>query len=577
MAYTVNFFDRGFEFHNGTIFFPSDIISPSEKGKYVTWLKKNFKVNIKQCNETYWQNEKWKIINKISYAVLNHYQAMIMFNTKKISKKSRIIELHKFIDYHFQINLKICPNLELTNIFNTDTVRQLDKSSKEYIRMEAAFITKNMNIFWTELQNLTTDPAIQEHCSKELEAMQFQAERLQKELANSFDNLDINGWSLREELYDLLCFMRTHWVQLQSLHFSRDRERFTKSIKLISDIVVVVPRRPGPSVEEVRKLNRRFGELLLKLKPLSISEYVVLLNLQKEYYASCLNDDDLESIYDNVPRATFIRDEFFRNAQRARQNIPIEIRDTVKSIKPHKFICWSSEKSRHHDCYIFRNARGFLEVHALDSRLSIATKKEIVQQKMVENAQLEPALFKDVDRQVIINLGKGNTADGLTQRAKQLLIPSERYEFLSQVVPQNAFNNLKPNSLFYIVGHCDKGRSFISTDGETTSLSIPKLVDFLKTNPHLKHETAQKPLRVSLIACNSAIATPERKSFAEQLSVALDKENILAEVVGRNGVMNRGEVLPDRYKKGYQDVEPGTARKTVFVTVKGMTTKTEIV
>lgn len=156
------------------------------------------------------------------------------------------------------------------------------------------------------------------------------------------------------------------------------------------------------------------------------------------------------------------------------------------------------------------------------------TKEEITNTEIqkVETFVKDKRFFAHFDRQLIVNLGSGATAKALTTFANDQEMETSTINVESDEVDLTSFSTLTSSSCLYVVGHCFKGCSRISSD-KKAKVSVTDLVEQLKKVSGLK-ENQSKKLTISLVACNSALRQGKSLSFAEQLSQALDAAGIPA-------------------------------------------------
>ncbi len=103
---------------------------------------------------------------------------------------------------------------------------------------------------------------------------------------------------------------------------------------------------------------------------------------------------------------------------------------------------------------------------------------------------------------MIIDLGSGNTAKGLTKKKEKQGIQSKTIGYKSKEPDFSPLLDLTSSSKLCIVGHCKPGLNFIFADNYKP-IKIEKIVSELEKVPNLKEETQNKPLIIDLIACNA--------------------------------------------------------------------------
>jgi hypothetical protein len=160
------------------------------------------------------------------------------------------------------------------------------------------------------------------------------------------------------------------------------------------------------------------------------------------------------------------------------------------------------------------------------------------EQVLVEQAEIrEPLPIGKYDHQIILNLGKGSTAEQLTAKATKAHLSSETIDPHYSDSDLLNLSQLAPSSRLYIVGHCDKGRSYLTSDGKPQKrMKVKQFVEMLvKQAPQLMKQTSpERRIKISLIACLAGSNGPrEKKSFGFQLCQALAEAGIYAEVVAR--------------------------------------------
>lgn len=133
---------------------------------------------------------------------------------------------------------------------------------------------------------------------------------------------------------------------------------------------------------------------------------------------------------------------------------------------------------------------------------------------------------------------------------------------------------LDHDSRLYIVGHGSPGCESIFSDNNGKQASPETIAILLSIfASQLKKLDDGKRIKISLVVCNGATKTDKKESFALQLSQALDRKGIPAEVVGRHGIV---ATYHDDLKKTVDDKYHENGSKSSFVTINGITTITPI-
>lgn len=179
------------------------------------------------------------------------------------------------------------------------------------------------------------------------------------------------------------------------------------------------------------------------------------------------------------------------------------------------------------------------------------------------------------DYQVILNLGRGNAQNGLAAKNKANHGLESAKVNLTSVKWQSpvALGKLSYKSRLYIIGHCNEGQDYISSDWGD-KLTVEQFVAMIQEHAFKLREFSAKSsgakLTVSVVACYGASPGHQgEQSFAERLSKALDRVKIPAIVYGRTGPLKRLDDShdPKLYKKWVKNSSgmfvhkiPGTKR-----------------
>lgn len=182
------------------------------------------------------------------------------------------------------------------------------------------------------------------------------------------------------------------------------------------------------------------------------------------------------------------------------------------------------------------------------------------------------------DRQVIIDLGSGATAQGLLRKANKPspALPTTIIQFqtidASIEAMRNAFLLLTPQSRLHVIGHCSAGNSALSTE-QYVYLPVNLLAGLIKAYaPQVCGTTT--PLTISIFACQSAARTTSEMSFCERLSILLDLHGIFAKVLGHIPTVQRSSDEGDFHKYTAGHVYRGHQTKVCFQTHERKTTAT---
>lgn len=198
-------------------------------------------------------------------------------------------------------------------------------------------------------------------------------------------------------------------------------------------------------------------------------------------------------------------------------------------------------------------------------------KLEKMEQEVIEATELqEQENMSKYDQQVILNLGSGKSGEGLNAKARNQGLPSDMIDLRETEYDLSNFSRLTSGSRLYLIGHCKPGRHYIVSD-EGVKVSVDDYVNMLKQVPALKNPIPGQKLKISVVACYAAV-DGENKSFAYQLSQALDKAGIPAEVLARTNIVSRWRGKPEEYQKLVGGKHHAEGSKLVFTTEKGQTT-----
>lgn len=145
----------------------------------------------------------------------------------------------------------------------------------------------------------------------------------------------------------------------------------------------------------------------------------------------------------------------------------------------------------------------------------------------------ESALKPKYDRQLVLNLGTGNTGRGLNEKAlkKGSAGVAKMCDLRTEKLKKE---KLTPFSRVYIIGHCNKGLSHIESDDKkiVTVKQFAKMIARAMGSPN--GTTSEQRLKINLVACEAANRNEKYDSFAHQLSLALANKSIHADVIARN-------------------------------------------
>ena len=181
------------------------------------------------------------------------------------------------------------------------------------------------------------------------------------------------------------------------------------------------------------------------------------------------------------------------------------------------------------------------------------------------------------DKQLILNLGSNRSARGMERKAKKQKLDSHTIDLRGKPYSEDVFLSppimpkewmLKENdrARFYVTGHCCAGSDRISSDKtsvidgkdvEKTSWTADQFAEFFACCCSNLKTTAENPIIVSLMSCESALSEGREPSFADRLSKALAAKGIHAIVKGRTDVVAR--TSESRIKNFHKLVRVGTA------------------
>jgi|GEM_PF-2086046 len=205
------------------------------------------------------------------------------------------------------------------------------------------------------------------------------------------------------------------------------------------------------------------------------------------------------------------------------------------------------------------NMRGDLE-------LNISLQAELNQEIAVEKYD-----------QYVLDLGSGNTVDGLKKDAiiKDLSTKIINLNNLNEFdIEKISFVNLTSLSRLYIVGHCEPGSDYIQSDNaeKLTAKDFAKMLA-LKLD---KSSSSKQRIKIGLVASNAAVDKGEEKSFAYKLSEALAEKGIDAEVVFETHTVSSGNdtkyfSFDNEYHMNGSEKSFKTDPKTGLMTIKSAT------
>lgn len=170
-------------------------------------------------------------------------------------------------------------------------------------------------------------------------------------------------------------------------------------------------------------------------------------------------------------------------------------------------------------------------------------KKEKKEQYLAERAELREEIpAEEYDHQCVLDLGSGNTANALQNKAIKKDLSTEIINLKEIIIKHIDLGKLTSRSRLYIIGHCGPGSSYIESDkdklGNATKVTAEQFAQMLQDKLKTSSSSKQR-IKISLVACNAAVGKGQKKSFAYQLSQALANKGIDAEVIARTGAMNR--------------------------------------
>jgi hypothetical protein len=212
--------------------------------------------------------------------------------------------------------------------------------------------------------------------------------------------------------------------------------------------------------------------------------------------------------------------------------------------------------------------------------ISPKKKEEVIEEKKLEKADQEVIEATELqeqenvskyDRQIILNLGSGKSAEGLNAKARHQGLPSKMIDLREADCDFSDLSRLTSGSRVYLIGHCKPGRNYIVSD-EGVRVTVDDYVNMLKQVTALKNPSLGQKIKISVVACYAAVDGEHHKSFAYQLSQALDKAGIPAEVLARTDIVSRWRGKPEEYKKFVGGKHHAEGSKLVFTTENGQTT-----
>lgn len=198
---------------------------------------------------------------------------------------------------------------------------------------------------------------------------------------------------------------------------------------------------------------------------------------------------------------------------------------------------------------------------------------------LVEHKKEQTPISK-YDYQLQLNLGRGVTASMLETKAHRHQLEVETIHLNPHAEELTSstekISKLTHHSRLYLIGHAHAGTSKVTSEEKTDltydyTLTVSHFVNLLKNKaPHLQKQEDGKRLTISLVACYAGIeGLSGEKSFALQLSQALDQAGIPAEILARTATV-QGE--PSLLQKQVAQRHHSTGDKISVVTINGQST-----
>jgi len=271
-----------------------------------------------------------------------------------------------------------------------------------------------------------------------------------------------------------------------------------------------------------------------------------------------------------------------------------EVEMTLGNAPPYDFRVWKSETQKGALSFAVKLPWGLIDLKRLnrgDWKPELIPLMIRATALLLNFAQHKTLFFKkdkdiqtkkSYDRQLILDLGSGNSAKGLTWRAQQKGHSCETLDLKKCTVNESNelnlterqiffFNQLTHHSRLYIIGHGSKGSSIISSD-QKLNISVQNFAQtMIKYAPQLKQPSENgSKIRISVVACFAGMERGTKKSFCEQLFQELTCNGMHCEILGRTNVVSRWGENPAGYKKFVNGRYHHTGDKRIWEEGKAM-------
>lgn len=330
------------------------------------------------------------------------------------------------------------------------------------------------------------------------------------------------------------------------------------AIKLESGIRSV--RLFGP-IEEIFTQAQAYGLRLknsLSQSDISYLDFILTLSLSHKLF-------DRPNVPHSIIKRMFDQNKMIKSS--------LEVESALANAKSFDYRFWKSKTKTGAISYAVKLPWGLIDVRRVDACLwkpelipSITRAGALLielNKFFLDRAQKLEKNKRQYDQQLILNLGKGNTAKGLGGKAQENNLISNTIDLRNQISPatklieigedqQKLFKNLTHYSRLYVVGHCNKGLPGVFSD-EGVYLSATALANALsKYATQLKQTHSEgNILRISLVACFGGKATnlQDDNSFCDELQREMNLHGIPCEILGRTDSVSRWDGRLTGYKK----------------------------
>ncbi len=272
-----------------------------------------------------------------------------------------------------------------------------------------------------------------------------------------------------------------------------------------------------------------------------------------------------------------------------------DVETALKNAPDYDFRVWPSESQEGAISYAVKMPWGLIDVRRLDESIQhqshsisfliqagtfLLEQDKTLSQKIKKQPK---SVKKNYDHQLILNLGSGNSAKGLTGKAKKRQLNSHTIDLRNQHLDQLSkeqsqfFQQLSHQSRIYMIGHCNKGKHYIISD-EGVKITAEQFADMIaKHAPQLKDSQSSQKLRISVVACyGGAHSAKGNESFSSKLCHLLQERGIDCEVIGRVAPVSRWDGRENGYEKRVEGRHHHTGDKIIFRPAGKAKTRQEI-